>query len=101
MKPKDYLICDNEYNSFNKTRGQINAILTEFEKQFRDSKFATSPEGGIVLTTISIFAMQLLKTREAIKANDIEAIKKLVKECAGMIVSTEGRAELLLNQSKK
>jgi hypothetical protein len=61
MKPKDYLVFDNEYNSFNKIRGEINAILTEFEKHFRDSKFATSPKGGIILTTISIFAMQLLK----------------------------------------
>lgn len=101
MKFKNYLICDNEYNSFNKTRGQINSILTEFEKHFRDSEFTTSPKGGLILTTISIFVVQLIKTREVIEIDDQEAIERLIKECIGMIVSTEGGAEQLRNQLNK
>ncbi|MCI5219282.1 MAG: hypothetical protein D3914_08850 [Candidatus Electrothrix sp. LOE2] len=87
MKPEDYLISDNEYNSFNKIRGQVNAILRDFEKQFRDSNFATSPEGMLVLGTTSMFAVQLIKISEAIKANDPEAIRSIAKENMTLIGS--------------
>ncbi len=92
MKSKDYLLCDNEYNSFNRVRGQINAILTEFEKQFRNSKFATSPEVEFVLMTVSAVAIQLIETKEVVESNDAEAIKKLIKKYIGQIVE-ERRAD--------
>ncbi|MCI5149683.1 MAG: hypothetical protein D3916_09905 [Candidatus Electrothrix sp. MAN1_4] len=88
MKPEDYLISDNEYNSFNKTRGQVNAILRDFEKQFRDSEFATSPNGSLVIGITSMFAVQLIKAREAIETNDTEAIAHMAKEYMALLAST-------------
>jgi uncharacterized membrane protein len=97
MDTKDYLICENEYNSYNKTRGKITQALKEFEKKFRDKNFAQSKKGSAILAVTSFYAGQLLKLQQAIEEDTDELADKILKELMQIAFCTEEGKEYLNN----
>lgn len=97
MDTKDYLICENEYNSYNKTRGEINRSLKELEKKFRDKKFAQSKKGSTALAVTSFYATQLLKLEHAIEEDADEFVDRILNELMQMAFCTEEGKEYLTN----
>ena len=100
MSKTDYLICNNEYNSYNKTRGKINQVLADLEKKFRDSNFATSHKGSVAIVATSLFAAQMLKLEKAVREEGDDSADKMLKEFMDMFVCTEEGKKLVSEEMK-